>query len=67
MKARYDHLAGVPHVIPAPPQLGGIATRRSLRLMSTDASIDDPYLPIAFSLFSTPGAYAVLAGAGVSR
>jgi SIR2-like domain len=28
---------------------------------------DDPYLPLAFSLASSPGAYAVLAGAGVSK
>ena len=35
--------------------------------MSTDRSIDDLFLPLAFSLFSNPGAYAVLAGAGVSR
>jgi hypothetical protein len=35
--------------------------------MTTDTSIDDPFLPLAFSLFSNPGAYAVLAGAGVSR
>lgn len=35
--------------------------------MNVDHSIDDPFLPLAFSLFSTPGAYAVLAGAGVSR
>ncbi|MCG7635309.1 SIR2 family protein [Gordonia McavH-238-E] len=33
---------------------------------SADAGIDDPYLPLAFSMHSTPGAYAVLAGAGVS-
>ena len=33
----------------------------------TDATgFDDPYLPLAFSMHSTPGAYAVLAGAGVS-
>ena len=30
-------------------------------------SLDDPSLPLAFSLYSSPGAYAVLAGAGVSR
>lgn len=30
-------------------------------------SADDPFLPLAFSLFSNPGAYAILAGAGVSR
>lgn len=35
--------------------------------MSTDTSVDDPFLPLAFSLFSNPGAYAILAGAGVSR
>lgn len=29
-------------------------------------STDDLYLPLAFSMYSTPGAYAVLAGAGVS-
>jgi hypothetical protein len=28
---------------------------------------DDPYLPLAFSLASNPGACAVLAGAGVSK
>ncbi|MBS9532559.1 SIR2 family protein [Mycobacterium sp. M1] len=28
---------------------------------------DDPYLPLAFSLASSPGAYAVLAGAGISK
>lgn len=28
---------------------------------------DDPYLPLAFSLASNPGAYAVLAGAGISK
>jgi hypothetical protein len=28
---------------------------------------DDPYLPLAFSLASSPGAHAVLAGAGVSK
>lgn len=28
---------------------------------------DDPYLPLAFSLAKSPGAYAVLAGAGVSK
>lgn len=28
---------------------------------------DDPYLPLAFSLASSPSAYAVLAGAGVSK
>jgi hypothetical protein len=28
--------------------------------------MDDPFLPLAFSLSSTPGAYAILAGAGVS-
>ncbi len=28
---------------------------------------DDQFLPLAFSLFSNPAAYAVLAGAGVSR
>jgi len=28
---------------------------------------DDPYLPLAFSLASSPGAYAILAGAGVSK
>lgn len=31
------------------------------------APSDDQYLPLAFSLFSNPGAYAVLAGAGISR
>lgn len=30
------------------------------------AGFDDPYIPLAFSMHSTPGAYAVLAGAGVS-
>jgi SIR2-like domain len=35
--------------------------------MANEASLDDPFLPLAFSLFSNPGAYAVLAGAGVSR
>ncbi|MBB2992825.1 hypothetical protein FHR72_004330 [Mycolicibacterium iranicum] len=35
--------------------------------MVTNLLLDDPYLPLAFSLFSNPGAYAVLAGAGVSR
>jgi hypothetical protein len=35
--------------------------------MTSDISLDDPFLPLAFSLFSNPGAYAVLAGAGVSR
>jgi hypothetical protein len=30
-------------------------------------TVDDPYLPLAFSLSSSPGAYAVLAGAGVSK
>lgn len=30
-------------------------------------SFDDPFLPLAFSLHSNPGAYAVLAGAGISR
>jgi hypothetical protein len=30
-------------------------------------TVDDPYLPLAFSLASSPGAYAVLAGAGVSK
>lgn len=35
--------------------------------MSTDTSLDDPFLPLAFSLTSSPGAYAVLAGTGVSR
>lgn len=33
---------------------------------SAGAGTDDPYLPLAFSMHSTPGAYAVLAGAGVS-
>ncbi|PZT97268.1 MAG: hypothetical protein DI630_21985 [Gordonia sp. (in: high G+C Gram-positive bacteria)] len=33
---------------------------------SAGAGIDDPYLSLAFSMHSTPGAYAVLAGAGVS-
>lgn len=35
--------------------------------MVTDNSTDDPFLPLAFSLHSNPGAFAVLAGAGVSR
>src|SRR5947209_601047 len=35
--------------------------------MTTDTSIDDPFLPLAFSLFSNPGAYTVFAGAGVSK
>jgi hypothetical protein len=35
--------------------------------MTTDPALDDLYLPLAFSLHSNPGAYAVLAGAGVSR
>lgn len=35
--------------------------------MAIKTSLDDPFLPLAFSLFSNPGAYAVLAGAGVSR
>src|SRR5258705_10500927 len=35
--------------------------------MTTVKCIDDAFLPLAFSLFSTPGAYAVLAGAGISR
>ena len=35
--------------------------------MATNLLLDDPYLPLAFSLYSNPGAYAVLAGAGVSR
>ncbi|WP_287042272.1 SIR2 family protein [Mycobacterium sp.] len=35
--------------------------------MVTDPVLDDPYLPLAFSLYSNPGAYAVMAGAGVSR
>src|SRR6478609_9119908 len=35
--------------------------------MATKTSLDDPFLPLAFSLYSNPGAYAVLAGAGVSR
>ncbi|NDZ96982.1 hypothetical protein G3I13_17695 [Streptomyces sp. SID6673] len=30
------------------------------------SSFDDAYIPLAFSMYSTPGAYAVLAGAGVS-
>ncbi|MCD2147398.1 SIR2 family protein [Gordonia paraffinivorans] len=33
---------------------------------SAGIGTDDPYLPLAFSMHSTPGAYAVLAGAGVS-
>lgn len=33
---------------------------------SAGAGTDDPYLPLAFSMHSTPGGYAVLAGAGVS-
>lgn len=36
-------------------------------MSARDAAADDPFLPLAFSLFSNPGAYAVLAGAGVSR
>ncbi|WP_458316189.1 SIR2 family protein [Mycolicibacterium brisbanense] len=35
--------------------------------MATKTSLDDPFLPLAFSLYSNPGAYAVLAGAGISR
>ncbi len=35
--------------------------------MTSNVSLDDPFLPLAFSLYSNPGAYAVLAGAGVSR
>lgn len=35
--------------------------------MASNASLDDPFLPLAFALYSNPGAYAVLAGAGVSR
>lgn len=35
--------------------------------MPSNVSLDDPFLPLAFSLYSNPGAYAVLAGAGVSR
>lgn len=35
--------------------------------MATNASLDDPFLPLAVSLYSNPGAYAVLAGAGISR
>jgi hypothetical protein len=35
--------------------------------MVTKTSLDDPFLPLAFSLYSNPGAYAVLAGAGISR
>lgn len=35
--------------------------------MAIKTSLDDPFLPLAFSLYSNPGAYAVLAGAGVSR
>lgn len=34
--------------------------------MPDDLTVDDPFLPLAFSLYSNPGAYAVLAGAGVS-
>ena len=36
-------------------------------MTTTDVSLDDLFLPLAFSLYSNPGAYAVLAGAGVSR
>jgi hypothetical protein len=35
--------------------------------MTKPTSPDDPFLPLAFSLYSNPGAYAVLAGAGISR
>jgi hypothetical protein len=35
--------------------------------MASNVSLDDPFLPLAFALYSNPGAYAVLAGAGVSR
>lgn len=35
--------------------------------MTSHVSLDDPFLPLAFALYSNPGAYAVLAGAGVSR
>lgn len=35
-------------------------------MVAPNASTDDLYLPLAFSMYSTPGAYAVLAGAGVS-
>lgn len=35
--------------------------------MATKDSLDDPFLPLAFSLYSNPGAYAVVAGAGISR
>lgn len=34
--------------------------------VSDASAFDDPYIPLAFSVHSTPGAYAVLAGAGVS-
>lgn len=36
-------------------------------MTNPDPSLDDLFLPLAFSLYSNPGAYAVLAGAGVSR
>ncbi|MFJ6099358.1 SIR2 family protein [Williamsia muralis] len=32
----------------------------------TTSGLDDPYIPLAFSMYSTPGAYVVIAGAGVS-
>lgn len=34
--------------------------------VSDASTFDDPYIPLALSVHSTPGAYAVLAGAGVS-
>ena len=34
--------------------------------MTDPTALDDQFLPLAFALHSTPGAYAVLAGAGVS-
>lgn len=33
----------------------------------TTPGFDDPYLPLAFSISSTPQAHAILAGAGISR
>lgn len=32
----------------------------------TVSGLDDPFIPLAFSMYSTPSAYAVIAGAGVS-
>lgn len=32
----------------------------------TVSGLDDPFIPLAFSMYSTPAAYAVIAGAGVS-